>query len=364
MKKTKIATILGTRPEIIKLSPVIPSLDKKFDHILIHTGQHYSSRLSDIFFKDLNLRVPDYNVHVGSGSHGYQVGTMLIKIEEIIKKEKPDAVIVQGDTNTTLAGALVASKLNIKLIHIEAGCRCGNRKLPEEINRIVTDHCSDILVAIDDESYENLIKEGIDKKKIFLTGNTSVEALLRNKKFADKCGTLEKLNLKKEKYAVVTVHRAENTKKENLTGIIKALNEISKLVDIVFPIHPRSKKAIYDTNIKIYRKVKLIEPMGYLDFIKLLSNSRFVMTDSGGVQEEAVELNVPCLVLRNETELNEFVRLGKTILGGNSTEKILEASKKIMKNYEIIKKIKISSKKEVSGEIIKIIEDKLEKSCE
>ncbi|MBN2013944.1 MAG: UDP-N-acetylglucosamine 2-epimerase (non-hydrolyzing) [Candidatus Altiarchaeota archaeon] len=352
----KIITVLGTRPEIIKLSPLIPLLDKKFKNIVVHTGQHYNWEMDKVFFKELDLREPDYNLHVGSGNSAYQIGTIILRLEKIIKKEKPNAVIVYGDTNTTLAGALVGSKMNLKVIHIEAGCRSRNRKTPEEINRILTDHCSDMLFSIDEESYRNLIDEGIDKKRIFLSGNTITEVLSRNKKLSKKSKILRDLGLKEREYAVVTMHRAENTSKENIKCIIKALNEISKESDIVFPIHPRTKKVICSNKIQVSKKIKITEPLGYLDFIKLLSNALFVMTDSGGIQAETVELNIPCLVLRNETEYNEYIRLGKIILAGTDTRNIIKASKKLSISHEKIRKIKYKPKKNACKKIIEAIE--------
>jgi UDP-N-acetylglucosamine 2-epimerase len=242
MKKLKVITILGTRPEITKLSPVLPVFDKEFDHKVIHTGQHYSYTMDRIFFEELRLRKPDYNLNVGSGTHAEQTAKMLIGIEKILIKEKPDYVVVFADPNTPLAGALAAAKLHIKVVHMEAGTRSFNRKMPEEINRVLIDHCSDILLAPDKKAVQNLAKEGIEKN-VYLVGSTAYEAALRNGEFAKNSNLLNKLKIKKREYILTTVHRAENTNDKKVLGeLIGAVNNISEYIDIVLPLHPRTLK--------------------------------------------------------------------------------------------------------------------------
>lgn len=356
----KIATILGTRPEIIKLSPLIPLFDENFEHILIHTNQHYSPEMDYIFFKDLNLRKPDYFLNVGSGSQAYQVGNMMVKIEEILQKEKPEIVIVQGDTNSTLAGALVAAKLNIKLAHVESGCRSFNKKMPEEINRIIADHCSEILFAADEAGYTNLLREGIEKEKIFLTGSTATDALLRNLEYSKKSDIIEKTALP-DNFVTVTLHRAENTNNTAvLKEIISALNEIAEKTTVVFPVHPRTKKFIEDNKIVLGKNIIRTEPLGYLDFIKLMSSSLFVMSDSGGIQEEAAILNIPCLILREETEWQRLVDAGKNIIAGTQKEDITRIAGDLLENkdkLESIKNIKIELLEGVSQKILEVLKN-------
>lgn len=348
----KIMTVLGTRPEIIKLSPLIPLLDREFEHFLVHTGQHYSIEMDAVFFDELKLDKPKYNLEVGSGRHGYQTGLMLEKLEQILLKEKPDLVLVLGDTNSTLAGALSAAKLNIKVGHIEAGCRSFNRQMPEEINRIIADHISDMLFASDEQSVKNLGNEGI-KKNVFNVGSLVNDACLRNIKLA------EKLEINKKNFVLVTIHRQENTDNAVvLKGIFEALGEISKNIKIILPIHPRTGKAVEENKIKIGKKIEVIKPLGYLEFLNLAKNSRFIMSDSGGIQEEAAALNVPCLILRNETEWTRLVELGKNILAGTNKQKIIDEAMKLIidsNKLEGIKKIKCPLSSGVDVKIINIL---------
>ncbi|MCE7697950.1 MAG: UDP-N-acetylglucosamine 2-epimerase (non-hydrolyzing) [Methanobacterium paludis] len=319
----KIATILGTRPEIIKLSPLIPLLDKEFEQILIHTGQHYSYTMDEIFFEDLKLRDCDYTLNVGSGTHAQQTGKMIMKLEEVLLNEKPDVVLVQGDTNSTFAGAITASKLQIKVAHVESGCRSFDRKMPEEINRSLVDHCSDFLFAPDENALNNLVAEGIPCEKIHLVGNTSVDACLRAMKLFNQ-DKLNALSLEKENYALLTIHRQENTSYENLKEILGAINTISNRIKVVFPVHLRTKNVIDEHKIQINDNLILTDPLGYKDFMGLLANSKFVMTDSGGVQEESAVLSIPCLILRDNTEWMSYVELGKNMLLGTDQRKIAE----------------------------------------
>lgn len=353
----KIATVLGTRPEIIKLSPLIPLLDEEFEQILIHTGQHYSYNMDKIFFEELGLRDCDYTLNVGSGTHASQTSKMMIEIEKVFLKEKPDLVLVQGDTNSTLAGAITASKLNIKLVHVEAGCRSFDRKMPEEINRIVVDHCSDILFAPDDIAVKNLSDEGVPKEMLYQVGNTSIDACLRVVDFFNS-KKLKELKLEKIEYIVLTIHRQENTEYKKLLEIINAINSISEKIRVVFPVHQRTRKIIESNDIKISPNISLIHPIGYKDFIELIANSKLVMTDSGGIQEEAGVLDVPCLILRENTEWKYLTAIGKNILIGTNYNRIVSTVEKLLDNerqlYQM-KEIKAPIKRNASKNIVSII---------
>jgi len=330
----KIAVILGTRPEIMKVSPIIRELEKrKIKHIVIHTGQHYSHNLDQIFFNDLKLKKPDYNIHVGSKSSPTQIGLMMIKMEKILREFNPDVVLVPGDTQTALGGALTARKLNMKIGHVEAGLRSYDESMPEEWNRRMIDHCSDYMFAPTNISRDILLGEGISKKRIFVTGNTIVDAVQQSTKIAELSTILKKLNLISKQYVLVSIHRQENvsdTKK--LKNLIKSLKIIQKefSIPVIFPIHPRTKKAIKDLKIDL-KNITVIEPIGYLDFLHLQKNSKLVLTDSGGIQEETTILKIPCVTLRHNTERPESVHVGANIIAGTSPEKILKCAKIMIK---------------------------------
>ena len=337
----KVATILGTRPEIIKLSPLIPLLEKEFDHFILHTGQHYDYEMDEVFFRELQLPPPKYHLQVGSGLQGKQSGLMMEKAEEIILAEKPDLVIVEGDTNTVLAGALAAAKLHVPVMHVEAGCRSFNKKMPEEINRIVADHLCDYLLTPDEISIQNLLREGIPREKIFPVGSTVFDAVLRNKELTRPEIILNRFGLTREKFILVTLHRAENTDQpENLRKIIAALNEVAPKTEIIFPVHPRTRKVMGENNLILNTKIKVVDPLPYLPFLSLLSACRLCLSDSGGIQEEAVVFNVPCLIPREETEWIRLVRAGKNILLGTTTEKIISAVTTLLEKEEELEKIK------------------------
>ena len=317
----KIAIILGTRPEIIKMSPLIRECEKRdIDYYILHTGQHYSFEMDKVFFNDLKLPVPKYNLDVGSGLHGEQTAKMISGIEKILIQDTPDVVFVQGDTNTVLAGALAASKLHIRIGHVEAGLRSFDRSMPEEINRVVADHISDYLFAPTENSKKYLLAEGIPGEKIFVTGNTVVDAIHQNLEISKETRyTLSELNLKKGEYFLTTVHRAENTdKKERLSSILTGFDQIYQAfsLPIIFPAHPRTVKKIREFDLRIPDGTKLIEPIGYLDFLQLEGGAKLILTDSGGLQEEACILGVPCITLRDNTERPETVDVGANIIAG------------------------------------------------
>ena len=339
----KIAVIIGTRPEIIKMAPVIDEIEKRdINYILIHTGQHYDHEMSDQFFIDLELKKPDFNIGVGSGSHGKQTATMMNGIEEVLVAEKPDIVLVQGDTNAVLAGALVASKLHIPVGHVEAGLRSYDESMPEEINREVADVCSKLYFVPTEESAINLLFEGISPKDIFITGNTIVDTCIRNLKIAQKSEEKSKFDFDGD-ILTLTMHRAENVdNKERLQNIIDALLELDDIT-VVFPVHPRTVKTLkeFDMFEKLSNAdhIELIKPVGYLDFLLLLSKSKFIMTDSGGLQEEAITLNVPCMTLRYNTERPETVKAGGNILVGAEKDKITSTVNAILNNDDLYRKM-------------------------
>jgi UDP-N-acetylglucosamine 2-epimerase (non-hydrolysing) len=338
IRAMKIISIIGARPQFIKCAPLSRNLRKKNEEILIHTGQHYDHDMSDIFFKELNIPKPDYNLNIGSSLHGDQTGRMLIELEKVILKERPDIVLVYGDTNSTLAGALVASKLNICLVHVEAGLRSFDRQMPEEINRVVTDHTSNILFSPTRTATINLRKEGIDKN-VYEVGDVMADALNYNKKIAERYShILDELSLTAKNYMLTTIHRPSNTdNRTNLSSIMKALCDLE--TEIVLPIHPRTENYLkkYDLWTKAKENIKIIPPLGYLDMLKLMKNSEKIITDSGGVQKEAYMLGIPCITLRENTEWVETVDEGWNQLVGAEYSNILKAvnekcNHKIQKN--------------------------------
>ncbi|KZZ85017.1 non-hydrolyzing UDP-N-acetylglucosamine 2-epimerase [Bacillus sp. SJS] len=321
----KVVTIIGARPQFIKAAPVSRELRKSFDEIIVHTGQHYDKNMSDIFFDELNIPKPDYHLNVGSSSHGKQTGEMLAAIEEVLVKEEPAYVLVYGDTNSTLAGALAASKMHIPVIHIEAGLRSFNKKMPEEVNRIMTDHVSEYLFCPTDTAIQNLKNENVTHN-VFNVGDVMYDAVMYNQKLATDSKILEQHSLESKGYHLVTLHRAENTDfPEKMQNILDAFKQIDKT--LVWPIHPRTKHKLegYGINLEDVPNLKVIEPVGYLDMLRLESEAEKILTDSGGVQKEAYFLQIPCVTLREETEWIETVQNKGNILVGSDTEKILEA---------------------------------------
>lgn len=314
----KVLTVLGTRPEIIKLSPLIPLLSKHFVHVLVHSGQHYSYEMDAVFFHELNLPAVQHSLAVGSASHGEQTARMLSRLEPILLEERPDLVLVQGDTNTTLSGGLAAAKLGIPVAHLEAGCRSFNRRMPEELNRVMVDHLSEVLLVPDALAQDNLCAEGIPESRITLTGSSAIDAVQRNLHFADKSPILQKMELESGSYLALTLHRAENTEPDRLPGIVQALNELAEEKTIVFAMHPRTAATIQRLDLMLSPQIRSCEPLGYLDTLKLVGHACALLTDSGGLQEEAAALGTPALILRNETEWRYLVDAGVHLLVGNS----------------------------------------------
>ena len=325
-----IAVVLGTRPEIIKMSPIIRLLrERQEDYFVVHSGQHYSYDMDKIFFEELELPLPEFNLAVGSGTHGEQTAKILTGTERVFKQEKPGVVLVQGDTNTVLAGALTAAKLHIDIGHVEAGLRSYDRRMPEEINRVLTDHVSKYLFVPTPEAKNNVLLEGISTDKIHITGNTIVDAVQHNLKIAeDKSGILDDYCLKRGEYFLVTAHRQENVDdKFRLRDLLKALEALHEeySLPVVFPIHPRTRKRISECQLEVPRGITAIQPTGFLEFLILEANARLVLTDSGGVQEETCILRVPCVTLREHTERPETIEVGSNTLTGITPEEILLA---------------------------------------
>lgn len=372
----KVASIVGARPQFIKLAPLVrairagprPQSGLKIDHIIIHTGQHYDFRMNRIFFEELDLPNPDYNLGVGSGSHAWQTGEIMKKAEPVLRKERPDWTIVYGDTNSTLAGALAAAKLGRRVAHVEAGLRSYDRRMPEEVNRILTDQCSQILFCPTRKAVQNLEKEGF--KNIFAggrladfrgqsrflsvdppfpwvvnVGDIMVDALVFSLAIAQrKSRILKELRLKRGRYDLVTIHRAENTDEpERLKALMEMLLETSRIRSVVFPVHPRTKKCLERMRISSAGsgRLRLINPVSYLDMLSLEKNAASIWTDSGGVQKEAYLLQVPCLTLRDTTEWPETVERGWNILVGSDPEQIQGKIKTALKRNRTVRASRI-----------------------
>lgn len=318
----KIVTILGARPQFIKAAAVSHHFKTHFQELLVHTGQHYDANMSDVFFEELSIPKPAYHLGIGGGSHGSMTGAMLASIEEVLLKEQPDFVMVYGDTNSTFAGAFAASKLLIPVIHIEAGLRSFNRAMPEEQNRILTDHISDLLFAPTQTAVENLTNEGI-RKGVHLTGDVMYDGILHFKDMAAKQSrVLEKMGIQPNEFHLCTIHRAENTNDpQRLKNIINGLNASGER--IVLPLHPRTQKYLNDYGITLSDNISVTEPVSYLDMVNLESSCSKIITDSGGVQKEAFFLGKPCITLRDETEWVETVQNGWNKIVGASTETII-----------------------------------------
>jgi UDP-N-acetylglucosamine 2-epimerase (non-hydrolysing) len=334
----KIINIVGARPNFMKIAPIMKAF-KSSDEIkplLVHTGQHYDEKMSDLFFHQLGIPEPDINLEVGSSSHAVQTANIMKAFEPVVLEHKPDAILVVGDVNSTIACGLVAVKLGVKLIHIEAGLRSFDRTMPEEINRILTDSISDFLFCTEQSGVDNLIKEGIAKEKIFLAGNVMIDTLMANKAKADESDILDKLGLKKDDFAVLTLHRPSNVDDSTIFGgILDALEVIQNDMPVIFPIHPRTlrnmKSFNFESRFVQMPNLKFIEPLGYLDFLKIMSCARIVLTDSGGIQEETTILKVPCLTLRDNTERPVTIECGLNQLVGTNPQKIIHAYRKVIK---------------------------------
>jgi len=331
MTVDRVAIALGTRPEIIKMAPVIRECKRRgLNCDLIHTGQHYSDNLDQVFFDQLELPEPDYHLGVGSDSHGQQTAAMIAGIEKILLETEPDALLVQGDTNSVLAGAIAASKLDVELGHVEAGLRSFDSEMPEETNRILTDHAADYLFAPTAESKEYLLDEGIDSDQIHVVGNTVVDAVHQNRSLAaEKSDVLSALDLTAGQYVLLTAHRVENVDSpERFGNLLCGVRNTARLLDaeVIYPIHPRAENKLEEFDVTVPDSVRLVEPQDYLDFLKLQDNAELILTDSGGVQEEACVLQVPCVTLRDNTERPETIEVGANMLVGTDPESISDGA--------------------------------------
>jgi UDP-N-acetylglucosamine 2-epimerase (non-hydrolysing) len=377
----KIVLVAGARPNFVKISPLWEELNKRgFDCAIVHTGQHYDDKMSGAFFRDLRLPEPDIHLGVGSGTHAEQTGRIMIGFERICLQLKPDLVVVVGDVNSTAASALAAAKLGIPVAHIEAGLRSFDRSMPEEINRILTDHISDYLFTTCEDANENLRKEGIPASKVLFVGNVMIDTLKRFIDLAGKSNILDKLALKEDgelsKYAVLTLHRPSNVDHEDvLRGIFSALNRLSERIPVIFPVHPRTLERIRSfaldnmvtyvedlskSDLKALKKnVWVMSPLGYIDFLNLMAHASVVLTDSGGIQEETTILGIPCLTLRENTERPVTVREGTNLVVGSDPEKILSASFSILTNGLNGRRTPKFWDGKAAGRIVEILESRL-----
>ena len=327
----KIICVCGARPNFMKIAPLMRAFAANggFQTLLVHTGQHYDENMSKLFFEDLGIPEPDINLEVGSGSHAYQTAEIMKRFEPVVSDFKPDYVLVVGDVNSTIACGLVAVKLGVKLIHVEAGLRSFDWTMPEEINRILTDRISDLLFVTEQSGIDNLKNEGIDSDKVHFVGNVMIDTLLANRQKAQSSDVLNRLGLSAKKFAVITLHRPSNVDDmEKFGEIVAALEEIQNEMKLVFPIHPRARNNIKGTQLEkrleAMENLLLLEPVGYLDFLCLMSNASFVMTDSGGIQEETTILGVPCMTLRKSTERPVTITEGTNRLVRAERDDILE----------------------------------------
>ncbi len=330
----KLIHVVGARPNFMKIAPIMRVAERadNIEQVLVHTGQHYDDNMSQWFFDELGIREPDVNLEVGSGLHGEQTGELMKRFEKFITDEGGDIIVVVGDVNSTIACGLVAAKLHIPLAHVEAGLRSFDRSMPEEINRLLTDAISDYLFTPAEEANENLKKEGIPEEKIYLVGDIMIDTLIWEMERTPDLDKPPFEDLRVKEYAVLTLHRPSNVDDEGtFKGIVEALNTISKEIKIVFPTHPRTQKRIEEFNIEFDRdNIKVIEPFSYRDFLRLYKNSKFVLTDSGSIQQETTYLNIPCLTIRENTERPFTITRGTNVLVGSDPVRIIEETKRIL----------------------------------
>jgi UDP-N-acetylglucosamine 2-epimerase (non-hydrolysing) len=326
--KIQISAIVGARPNFVKMAPILEEAGRRseFQSRLIHTGQHYSPQMSATFFDELGIPAPDVNLEIGSGSHTAQTAGVMLRLETEFQERRPDLVLVVGDVNSTMAAALVASKLGIPVAHVEAGLRSFDRSMPEEINRLVTDVLSDYLFASEQSGVANLVAEGISREKIFLAGNVMIDTLVKFRDKAARTGVLERFGLRSKGYAVATLHRPSNVDDmECLASLVRMLIELARHLPVVFPVHPRTRERMEAAGLRECGLI-LTEPLGYLEFLRLTSEARLVLTDSGGIQEETTILQVACLTMRENTERPITIEQGTNRLVGTDPKRILEAA--------------------------------------
>lgn len=366
MKSVKILIIAGARPNFMKIAPIMHAMRKssKLEPILVHTGQHYDVKMSDTFFDELNIPRPDISLEVGSDTHARQVAKIMERFEPVCDEQKPQAILVVGDVNSTMACSIVAAKKEIKIIHVEAGIRSRDRSMPEEINRMVTDAITDILMPPSRDAVENLLAEGHAPEKIHLVGNIMIDTLLESRDLINKSEILKTLNLQTGNFVSLTLHRPSNVDNmDNFRKILTALEIIQQELPIVFPIHPRTRKMISEFGLGDYvasmKNLILTDPLGYFDFGKLISASRFVLTDSGGIQEETTVYGIPCITLRENTERPVTVWEGTNELAGCDTETIIALARRILDGNWKKGRIPELWDGAAAGRIIRILEEVL-----
>lgn len=342
----KVICIVGTRPNFIKIAALMSAFkaEQSIEPVLVHTGQHYDERMSDLFFRQLEISEPDINLGCGGGSHAQQTAAIMTAFESVVLEHRPDAVLVVGDVNSTIACGLVAVKLGVRLIHVEAGLRSGDRSMPEEINRVLTDSISDLLFCSEQSGVDNLRREGIVEDKIHLVGNVMIDTLLRNREKAERTNILDDMGLKPRGFAVVTLHRPANVDDPGaLAGLVDVLDAVQSDMPVIFPIHPRTNHHLMANGLKrrvdVMHNLRLVEPIGYLEFLKLMANARIVLTDSGGIQEETTILMVPCLTLRENTERPVTCTLGSNRLVGTKPKPIIAAYRDAMNDRKSMSQI-------------------------
>ncbi len=362
----EILNVAGARPNFMKIAPLMKEMNETpgISPRLIHTGQHYDEKLSHLFFDELEIPRPDLNLEIGSASHAVQTARIMMLFEEILLREQPDLVLVVGDVNSTIGCALPAVKLHIPVAHVEAGLRSFDRSMPEEVNRVLTDAISDYLFVTEPSGEDNLLREGIPREKIFFVGNVMIDTLLANKTKADRLSTLQRLGLTAQEYALLTLHRPSNVDvKETFVSILQAVTEIQRSLPILFPIHPRTRNRLREfelfETIEALDNVTLLDPLGYLDFLKLMTEAKLVLTDSGGIQEETTILHVPCLTLRENTERPITVQQGTNVLVGTDSQRIIAACRQILNEKTFRAKIPELWDGNAAKRIVNILEEKL-----
>jgi len=366
----RILNVIGARPNFMKMAPIHKLMLKhgSLQPLLLHTGQHYDAKMSKVFFDDLQLPQPDVYLGVGSGTHAVQTAQVMLKVEQVMLEHKPDLVVVVGDVNSTLAASIVAAKLWIPVAHVEAGLRSFDREMPEEINRILTDTLAELLFVTEKSGEVNLLKEGIAPERIHLVGNVMIDSLLEHREKARASTILQRLEAATKEFALITLHRPSNVDTpKNLGQLLDAFEVIQRQIKLLFPIHPRTLKMLDEFGLKSrierMKNLLLLEPIGYLDFLKLMDNAAFILTDSGGIQEESTVLNVPCLTLRENTERPITIEQGSNILVGTDADRIIHESLSILSGHGKHSRIPPLWDGQAAERIVRIIEDKIVSSA-
>lgn len=337
MSRIKIVNVVGARPNFMKIAPIVEALRERpvFDQSLVHTGQHYDARMSELFFDQLGLPRPDFYLGIGSGSHGAQTGRVMIEFEQTLNELQPDIVLVVGDVNSTIACGMVAVKMGIRLVHVEAGLRSYDRTMPEEVNRVLTDQISDYLFTTERSALDNLVREGIDANRVFFVGNVMIDSLLKHRAQAVTRPVLAELGIEKGGYGLITLHRPANVDDpEMFARLLEPICELAQELPILFPMHPRARSRLaefgLEQKLESVPSLKIVDPLGYLDFMCCMDGAKFVLTDSGGVQEETTVLGVPCITARDNTERPVTVTAGTNVMVGRDPARILEEARRVL----------------------------------